>query len=189
MKRFLTFALFSLVLLSCEMDETCDYSEADMVSVQSASGPFRIDAYEASRGNATADTQGTGVTLACNYRNAMPWSSISYEDARNACLDAGKRLCTKEEWQAACEGTQTGCNLNGDLMAEAHASGASASCRSKVGAYDMVGNLREWVEGGFLMGGSYLDATASCATSLQSANVYGPSTEEVGFRCCEDAGL
>ena len=49
------------------------------------------------------------------------------------------------------------CNTKGTLAA----SGAFASCRSAVGAYDMSGNVAEWVSTGGQKGGSAHDVVGS----------------------------
>lgn len=181
----------SLTFSGCDFDEVCDATEAPMVTI----GDFSIDAYEASRSNATQDTMGTGVTLACNYKNSVPWSNVTYEDAKNACLDAGKRLCTKEEWLSACgaEGAypygdsyQKGtCNDGG---VESDPTGKSG-CKSAKNVYDLSGNLREWVEGGSLMGGSYLSSTPeelACSAKAVADPLSFSNITDVGFRCCKD---
>ena len=177
-------------LSACEfLDEVCE-SEAPSVKV----GQIYVDTYEASRVNATAQTQGVGISLACNYANTLPWNNVSYEDARNACLDAGKRLCTKDEWMSACgtafpygTGYKSGsCNDGGTIMA----TGSKSSCKSSSGTFDMSGNLYEWVEGGYLMGGSYNSEKEelSCTSAKQISDPvsYTP-TPSIGFRCCKDA--
>ncbi|MCK5805881.1 MAG: SUMF1/EgtB/PvdO family nonheme iron enzyme, partial [Lentisphaeria bacterium] len=67
-------------------------------------GSFRIDAYEASRPDADAINVGSADHLACSNPGTMPWRSVTRPEASAACLAAGKRLCTEDEWQRACEG-------------------------------------------------------------------------------------
>ncbi len=192
----MTLLALALAMSACGFEESCDNTQAQMVTISSSNGDFRIDAYEASRSNATAQTTGTGVTLACNYRGAIPWGNVSYADAKNACLDAGKRLCTETEWMAACGAANAypygdtyqkdTCNMSG----VAATTGAKSSCKSAKGVYDMSGNLHEWVEGGKLMGGSYFsqngdELSCSSVKSVPDALSFVPS-EDVGFRCCQD---
>ena len=173
--------LISATMMGCGMDEACE-SEAGMVSLSVGGSTFMIDTYEASRTNATSETAGTGVTMACNYRNSLPWNNVTYEDALNACLDAGKRLCTKEEWKAACTSTSAAsCNVD---ALETSPTGSKSGCRSQVGVYDMNGNVAEWVEGGGFRNAS---SEVSCS---QEAN-YGVNSsyaeQTTGFRCCQYA--
>jgi len=63
---------------------------------------FFIYAYEASRPDARHDARGVLEHRSCSKALVMPWSSVSQTEAREACAQAGKRLCTEEEWTAAC---------------------------------------------------------------------------------------
>jgi formylglycine-generating enzyme len=70
-------------------------------------------------------------------------------------------------------------------------SGAHPHCRSSFGAFDMMGNLHEWIEdpAGTFLGGYYLDTHVNgdgCdyKTVAHDADYHDYST---GFRCCADA--
>ena len=185
----------SLLFSACGMTEECE-NEASQVRIHYAGGDFNIDTFEASRTNATGSTQGNGVTMACNFVKSIPWSNVTYEDARNACLDARKRLCTKEEWMAACgqsaypygDTYKPGTCVDGDAV-EVGLTGGKPDCKSSSGIFDMSGNLREWVEGGILMGGGYSSAstegTCDSAKAISDPLSYTPSAAD-GFRCCAD---
>lgn len=84
---------------------------ADMVSVR---GRFCIDRYEAyvvemlpggavRRHSPFHPVDGKKVK-AMNARGRMPQAYISRDQAERACQNAGKRLCTDEEWVTACKG-------------------------------------------------------------------------------------
>lgn len=82
-----------------------------------------------------------------------PSRRITWFQAAAACRNAGKHLATNIEWQAAAFGTPdtggadngtTDCNTDG-LIPGVGPTGARSSCVSDVGAFDMVGNLAEWV--------------------------------------------
>jgi formylglycine-generating enzyme required for sulfatase activity len=68
-----------------------------------------------------------------------------------ACANAGKRLPTSAGWQVGANGTTdsgpdngtTDCNTASSFIAEP--TGSRSSCVSARGAYDMVGNVFEWV--------------------------------------------
>ena len=80
---------------------------------------------------------------AVSIPGVLPAQFISWFQAAAAARNAGKRLPTNAEWQAAALGTPDGvCNVASGALA---ATGSLASCVSDVGAFDMVGNLREWV--------------------------------------------
>jgi len=83
--------------------------------------------------------------------NGDPAAYITWFQAQQACKNARKRLPTSAEWQAAVAGTPdpggdnatTDCNT--DSVYTRVAAGLRTSCVSADGAYDMVGNLWEWV--------------------------------------------
>jgi formylglycine-generating enzyme required for sulfatase activity len=80
---------------------------------------------------------------AVSIPGVAPAALITWFQAAEAARNAGKRLPTNAEWQAAALGTLDGpCNTSGGVL---HATGATAGCVSDVGAFDMVGNLWEWV--------------------------------------------
>jgi hypothetical protein len=79
-----------------------------------------IMAYEASRPDATAQSAGTASHTACSAAGRRPWANVTWDEANSACcaLNAdgrcaadqrGFRLCDSSTWQAACEGTTSGC--------------------------------------------------------------------------------
>ena len=78
---------------------------------------------------------------------ATPSAYITWFQAQQACKNAGKRLPSNAEWQAAVAGTPdpgpdngtTDCNTNSSYVAEPP--GSRSSCVSSDGAFDMVGNL------------------------------------------------
>jgi len=128
-----------------------------------------------------------------NLKDAMPQGNSSYEEAQQACESKGKRLCTTQEWQWACSGLEgytypygwqfdkKNCNTKG--VGQFEPSGSRSRCVGKFGAYDMVGNIFEWVTGDdgnpVLMGGPY----SKCQT--ESPGVGGGAKPQTGFRCCK----
>jgi hypothetical protein len=158
----------------------------------------------------------------------VPQGYLSGWLAKQACENAGKRLCTEDEWVLACRGAQGRkfpygerfedgrCNvyrhlhpaqlLHGasfyghldprlNLVMESNRdpllrlTGATAGCRSNWGddaAYDMVGNLDEWIEdpSGAFVGGFYARSTregCEARVGVHPTSYYDYST---GARCC-----
>jgi len=80
-----------------------------------------------------------------------PSVAITWFQAQAACENAGKRLPSNAEWQAAVAGTPDSDADNGTTdcrtadVSTAVATGSRSSCVSADGAFDMVGNLAEWV--------------------------------------------
>lgn len=136
---------------------------ADEVAISALSG-IRIDSFEASLNGKKAESK-AGVA---------PARGISWYDAKAACEQAGKRLCTESEWMAACTGTAPvdadhngivsddtilglkygyGDSRREGLCADARnpaaigelLTGNHPRCSTPTGAYDMVGGVKEWV--------------------------------------------
>jgi hypothetical protein len=95
-----------------------------------------IYAHEASRADATSSTQGSSEERACAGTNRRPWTSISYDEALDACEAAGARLCTRAEWRqgCVCGGTgTTGSAPNYDYGWPTFVSGAGLDCTAAPG--------------------------------------------------------
>jgi hypothetical protein len=96
---------------------------------------------------------GGGCTsiFALSLPGVTPAHTINYFVAAAACRNSGKRLPSNAEWQAAALGTPdpwpqddpaNQCNLE---TASTTLTGGRGKCVSDVGAYDMVGNVIEFV--------------------------------------------
>jgi sulfatase modifying factor 1 len=160
----------------------------------------------------------------------VPQAYISGDQAEDACAEAGKRLCSSEEWLAACQGpeglsypygdshVQGACNddyagshplidyfgTSEGVWDAAHMNdpginqmegtvargGQHEACESEAGAFDLHGNLHEWVldaEGTF-RGGFYADASINGLGCAYSTTAHARSYHDysTGFRCCAD---
>jgi formylglycine-generating enzyme required for sulfatase activity len=143
----------------------------NMTLVTQALVPFCVDMYEASVGAAcsfkqpeTADQTAMNlVDASCkaeSHPNAMPWRFITQQQAQLACSHAGKRLLTAGEWYKAALGTtdpntgwqEDSCNVAHNRADGVDETGTGVRCVSDAGAYDMVGNVWEWIEGTSHMG-------------------------------------
>jgi formylglycine-generating enzyme required for sulfatase activity len=88
---------------------------------------------------------------AVSLPSVIPSASITWFQAQEACANAGKRLPTNAEWQVGANGTPdpgpddhaTDCNTFSPFTVAP--TGSRSSCVSARGAFDMVGNLYEWV--------------------------------------------
>lgn len=137
-----------------------------------------------------------------NQADEVPKDMVSQEEAANLCEQAGKHLCSLEEWQAACRGKdntrysygdsykQNKCNTN---TKAAKRSGRKDQCRSWFGMYDMNGNLWEWTStvskqhsGKFLVaGGAWNTNNESKCTDNKFSFYPQNQYPSVGFRCCK----
>ncbi len=87
---------------------------------------------------------------AVSLPSETPSARITWFQAQEACANSGKRLPTNAEWQVGANGTPdpgpdngtTDCN---SATGSVSLTGARSSCVSARGAFDMVGNLTEWV--------------------------------------------
>jgi len=143
---------------------------SDMVYIP-GDRPFCIDKYEAyNAGGSVVNntcTDGTQAQVDANTTSAIagsapgqtPLVSLNWCAAKKACQNAGKHLCTNREWFQACnyKGSQwnitaeetaetMSCNTANECGGVACATGASPGCVTQQGAYDMIGNIWEWVD-------------------------------------------
>jgi formylglycine-generating enzyme required for sulfatase activity len=93
---------------------------------------------------------------AVSIAGVKPSANITWLQAQQVCMNAGKRLPRNGEWQGAAAGTpdlgtdddSTDCNITDDGFPanDPVHTGSRSNCASRWGAHDMVGNLWEWVE-------------------------------------------
>lgn len=137
--------------------------------------PFWIDVYE------VTNAYYGGITVACMAASAQPDQPhvcIYWADALAHCQERGARLPTEAEWEYALRGPDGwkfpwGNDFIADNVVYAGnalstwAVGSKPNDVSWVGAHDLAGNVREWVN----------DWYASYTTSPQ-VNPQGPETGE-----------
>ena len=139
--------------------------EAGMVLVESSSGSFCIDIYENSPGEDcyeieidnqldTSRNLNKKECIPVSEKERQPWKYISQTQARVACAKAGKRLPTSREWYLASLGisdlsddwSKHDCHVDSNWDTQPGLTGSGRNCVSAYGAYDMIGNLWEWVD-------------------------------------------
>lgn len=172
---------------------------------------------------------GRTVRAAVPAPDEVPQGYISGREAADACAEAGKHLCSTDEWLAACEGPSGSTWPYGDTYEEGACNdvyegghpvidyfgtddvwdmehmndpginqqpntvargGEFAACISDWGAYDLHGNLHEWVDDpdGTFRGGFYADAEINGpgCTYRTTAHELGYHDYSTGFRCCAE---
>lgn len=163
----------------------------DMAYVSFSGGGFCIDKYEDLPGtncsyqeiNNQNDTRVNLSQTDCqpvSSPNARPWRFISQAQAMTACAKAGKRLPTDEEWYLASLGTPDkegnwtadDCQVKNNWDSQPGQTGSAENCVSSAGAYDMIGNVWEWVKGE-IKNGYYKDIKLPSSGYIKSVNING----------------
>lgn len=169
-------------------------------------GDYCIDRHEAA-------LEGEGPTKrAIAAEGQLPEAAISWFDADLACRNAGFRLCTGDEWELACSGTEgrlypyvgeyevercNGAEMDSDLTQQALApSGSFERCVTPEGVFDLSGNIGEWVSTADVTGtlrqqrgGAYanMGKYVRCTWDPPAFQPPGQVFRGQGFRCCADA--
>ncbi len=127
------------------------YDQADCTGTQYGLSPDDFPA------GFPVEGQRTTTLYACSMPSQLPSGYLSWFRARWACQAQGKRLCTATEWQKACQGPDRtaypygqylaapACNIGWNEPADLAPTGYHPQCTNSGGAFDMSGNLFEWV--------------------------------------------
>jgi formylglycine-generating enzyme required for sulfatase activity len=138
----------------------------DMVFISTDNNGFCIDKYENSPGqdcltlapSSQEDSRNNLNESGCqpvSEEGRIPWRFVSQIQAAALCAKAGKRLPSGEEWFQASLGTpdknqdwtKSDCQIADNWDRQPGEAGSAADCVSSAGAYDMIGNVWEWVKG------------------------------------------
>lgn len=115
-------------------------------------GMLRVDAFCIDRFEATLETldgkpwspyfnPGDAGVRALSVEGAVPQGYVSGDQAAAACANAGKRLCTDEEWLRACQGPgQTTYPYGDEKMA-----GMCNDARAVHPAVEYFGTAEDWI--------------------------------------------
>jgi formylglycine-generating enzyme required for sulfatase activity len=151
-----------------------------MQELQIAERRICIDLYEASpneecffavvkNNEETKRNIGISACTPSSVAGAKPWTYVSYHEAKALCAKRQMRLPTHEEWYTAALGTQeSGCNIGSGAVAET----GDSVCESSYGAYDMIGNVWEWVDGE-VVDGVYNSRQLPETGRVENADKYG----------------
>jgi formylglycine-generating enzyme required for sulfatase activity len=142
-----------------------------MVPVDDALVPFCVDVYEASPGEGCPydkprSQDETNLNIAdqdcmpASVPNTHPWTNVTQPQAALLCERAGKQLLSPGAWYVAARGTpdsaatlnEEQCNISANRADGPALTGSGMRCVSDTGAYDMIGNVWEWVDGAVMRG-------------------------------------
>lgn len=141
-----------------------------------------------------------------NKKGELPTRNVTYTQAQQQCAAEGKRLCTGEEWTAACNDgkkkelypyggkafLKEKCNSLGNSWSnnKVAKTGSFPECLSAQGLADMSGNVAEWTSTAadgstYVVGGSWQNGAkgSSCVSRVSVSPAKGYFY--VGFRCCK----
>ncbi len=146
-----------------------------------------------------------------NLVGELPKAYVSWDDAVRLCRERGWRLCTEDEWTRACAGTDGWRYPYGDSHVEGNCNadvnervgdptwlrpaGAFPRCVSPDGAFDLEGNLSEWVDAvsaehadqRFVRGGTmWVGVYGRGCFARHRHHHADASHEDDGFRCCSE---
>jgi len=143
-----------------------------------------------------------------NKSGVVPKAVVSLTEAKAACMNVGKYLCSEKEWEKACKGgsknrrfpygneyNDAACSTQSEAGKNRGVStaGSWAGCRSAYGVHDMSGNVQEWTSTPVAPGapsfvikggdGYHPGWEARCAN--REAAAPGTTRSRLGFRCCK----
>jgi serine/threonine-protein kinase len=131
---------------------------------------------------------------------SWPARDVTWEQARDACAAAGKRLPTAAEWELASEGAKLSpkkARLRSKDESPAPVGTHPGDC-TEAGVCDLLGNVMEWTADDWpgdptqkvVRGASFtVSPTARWYASVHARLPLAPTTadHEIGFRCAADA--
>jgi formylglycine-generating enzyme required for sulfatase activity len=191
--------------------------------IRHPSRPFSIRASETTvaqfracidAGACDASSANEQCNLGREGRNAHPVNCVTFHGAEAYCAWANGRICTEDEWLAACRGTEdraypygqafdaAACNVHSNALAVAGerfdtvAVGSTETCVGGLsGLVDMAGNVGEWIDackdsyckfrGAGYLSNDPIDLFTGCG-GVCSGNQKTLMSGVVGIRCCRD---
>jgi hypothetical protein len=156
-----------------------------MQAVHNVPGIVCVDAYEASAGpecptatpQSMLDTQRNFIVSECvteSQAERSPWRFVTRDQAMQLCARSGKRLPTSAEWYGLAlgmVGTET-CNTDTKSVSR---TGDFADCVSPHGAYDLIGNVWEWVRDD-VTDGAYNERALPSSGYVAQVDTHGMAT-------------
>jgi Sulfatase-modifying factor enzyme 1/Putative metal-binding motif len=82
------------------------YVHDDFVQI---GGSLWVYTYEASRADATDTKAGILSGRSCSRAGVLPWTDLTFDEAKSACEAAGFSICNVNDWRSACRGPNDDC--------------------------------------------------------------------------------
>jgi hypothetical protein len=82
------------------------YVHDDFVQIDTSSWIYK---YEASRADATDAKAGILAGRSCSRAGVLPWTDLTFAQAKAACEAAGLSICNVNDWRSACKGPNDNC--------------------------------------------------------------------------------
>jgi formylglycine-generating enzyme required for sulfatase activity len=108
-------------------------------------------------------------------KDAQPWRFISRDQAMQMCARSGKRIPTSAEWYTLSLGMVNPEQVCNTASKQVSQTGAQSECVSPHGAYDLVGNVWEWVSDD-VINGSYNNAQLPASGYVAQVDSTGMAT-------------
>ena len=160
---------------------------------------YCIDRYEASRPDASADDMGTDTTRAVSRPGVIPWyqnplSQAVVDQFAAACRRAGKHLCTRDEWYAACAGSAESVYVFGDVFNPETCNSVDTFCDDYCQENAIADCVLE-ADCGYAYGSFHIAPTGSFPDCVDeygaldiTGNVWEVVTSDRDYRGCEVRG-
>lgn len=126
-----------------------------------------------------------------------PLTNVTRDEAADKCSEAGKRLCSEQEWERACEGDDDAEFPMGATWQTSTCDSDRVACDSGLGVSELGLLAREWTASEAPSGigvsartavtrGSTRDALGSeHRCSARNAATPDSRSDTIGFRCCQ----
>ncbi len=172
-------------------------------------GGFWIDVLEAHSPPKEIGEEDDEATIAekTAWNEQWAWTldvDRTWAEAKALCEQAGKRLCTEDEWEKACKGADNSdytygdkhepkrCPDSGYSRQNPYRANAHPACKSGYGVFNLGGGATEWTSsqtssGNYVVkpGGVGDDSRGTrCAARTDRSSNFAQI--HVGYRCCAD---
>jgi formylglycine-generating enzyme required for sulfatase activity/serine/threonine protein kinase len=143
-----------------------------------------------------------------NELGEFPKVDVTWSEAQKFCTNQNKRLCSEQEWEKACKGSQMfrfpygntfdpqRCNTEDGNGYDRRVApiGTFKQCQSDYKVFDMSGNIMEWTSSSYeeistdivVKGGDSSLPAWACRCANRENYLPDNRASKIGFRCCLD---